>query len=128
MALPAKLTPPETGSFFARAELFRKLSELITNPRKVWISSPGGVGKTTLIRTFLANDPRPLVWYQVDHGDRDPANLFIHLSMAMQQHTNDIHLENQGTERTTPPLQPGASAQSGDILPKFLPEILCPIY
>jgi len=82
LSLPAKITPPEPSSFFERPELLRKLREFIAAPRKLWISAPGGAGKTTLVRACLAGEPRPFVWYQVDPGDRDPASLFFYLSQA----------------------------------------------
>ena len=78
--VPAKLIPPEPGRYFARPALLEKLSEQVAASRKVWISSPGGAGKTSLVRHFFAADPRPLLWYQVDQSDRDPASLFLYLS------------------------------------------------
>lgn len=84
-ALPSKITPPEPGRFFDRPFLLGKLAELATSPRKIWISSPGGSGKTSLVRAFLASDPRPLIWYQVDGEDQDPANLFFYLSHTVAE-------------------------------------------
>jgi LuxR family transcriptional regulator, maltose regulon positive regulatory protein len=81
--LLAKITPPETGRVFVRPALFEKLAEFTETPRKVWVSSPGGSGKTTLVRSFLAGDSRPIIWYHVDHSDQDPANLFFCLARAV---------------------------------------------
>jgi LuxR family transcriptional regulator, maltose regulon positive regulatory protein len=81
--LPNKIAPPEPGWFFDRPALIRMLADLSVEVRKIWVSSPGGAGKTTLVRAFLASDTRPLVWYQVDAEDRDPANLFFYLSHTL---------------------------------------------
>ncbi len=83
--LPVKLTPPEPGRYFVRQDLMQQLAEYVEAPRRVWISSPGGSGKTALARNFLTSDPRPLLWYQVDSDDQDPANLFFYLSKAVPQ-------------------------------------------
>jgi ATP/maltotriose-dependent transcriptional regulator MalT len=80
---PAKLIPPEPGHYFIRQSLMKKLSCLLESPAKVWLSSPGGAGKTALVRSLLANDERPLYWYQVDSEERDPANLFYYLAMVV---------------------------------------------
>lgn len=63
--------------------MLEKLKEYSLSPRKIWVSSPGGSGKTSLVRAFLASDPRPLVWYNVDGEDQDPANLFLYLSRTV---------------------------------------------
>ncbi len=84
-AFPSKITPPEPGRFFDRPVLLGKLATVAAAPRKIWISSPGGSGKTSLVRAFLASDPRPLIWYQVDSEDQDPANLFFYLSHTVDE-------------------------------------------
>lgn len=84
-APPSKITPPEPGPTFQRPALIRKLAESAAVVRRTWISAPGGAGKTTLVRALVASDPRPLVWYQVDAQDHDPANLFFYLSRTLPQ-------------------------------------------
>jgi LuxR family transcriptional regulator, maltose regulon positive regulatory protein len=101
VAVPAKLTSPEPGRYFSRPALEQKLAGFVEAPRKVWISSPGGAGKTSLVSNFLTSDPRPLFWYQVDSEDLDPATLFIYLAKAMEH-----------------------DADSGLSLPQFMPEYL----
>jgi LuxR family transcriptional regulator, maltose regulon positive regulatory protein len=81
----AKLTPPEPGQYFVRQKLIHKLGKFIATYRSVWISSPGGAGKTSLVRNCLITDSRPVFWYQVDNEDQDPANLFLYLSQAVQK-------------------------------------------
>ena len=81
-SLPAKLTPPAPGRVFPRPELQRTLVELAQTHRKLWVCGPGGAGKTALVRDHLAGDARPLIWYQVDAGDADPAGVFFYLAQA----------------------------------------------
>lgn len=81
--LPNKITPPEPGPFFARPALADRLGELSVTARKIWVSGPGGAGKTTLVRNFLIRDARPLVWYAVDVEDQDPASVFFYLSRTV---------------------------------------------
>jgi len=85
-ALPVKTTPPETGDYFPRVQLRQKLETAANTYRRIWVSAPGGAGKTTLIRHFVALDSRPLLWYQVDPGDKDPAGFFYYLASAADAH------------------------------------------
>ncbi len=85
VSLPVKLIPPEPGRYFIRPELVEKLAEFAETPRRVWVSSPGGSGKTAMVRNFLTNDPRSLYWYYVDRDDHDPANLFFYLAQLVSE-------------------------------------------
>ncbi len=104
--LPNKITPPEARQTFHRPELMRKLTDFVRDPRRIWISSPGGAGKTTLVRAFLASDTRPLVWYQVDSEDRDPANLFYYLARTVP----GGEVENKPLPTLTPEYLPNLPA------------------
>jgi ATP/maltotriose-dependent transcriptional regulator MalT len=84
-ARPVKLIPPEVGHIYVRQPLKERLDRLLISPGKIWISSPGGAGKTALVRNLLVEDSRPLFWYQVDSEDRDPANLFYYLAQAVAE-------------------------------------------
>lgn len=73
-------------SFFLRTKLLppRAVSELLERPRLThklqanleslvtMVAADAGCGKTTLIADFVRNQPRPFVWYQLDHTDADP--------------------------------------------------------
>jgi ATP/maltotriose-dependent transcriptional regulator MalT/DNA-binding SARP family transcriptional activator len=48
----------------------------------VWLAAPPGAGKTTLVATYLQAAHVPVVWYQVDTGDADPAGFFYYLGVA----------------------------------------------
>ena len=74
------------SSFFLRTKLLppRAASEILKRPRLTerlrgnedapvtLIAADAGYGKTTLIADFLRDQPRPFVWYQLDHTDADP--------------------------------------------------------
>jgi ATP/maltotriose-dependent transcriptional regulator MalT len=51
----------------------------------IWISGPGGCGKTTLVGSYLEDRNIPCLWYQVDEGDKDPATFFYYLSLAAKR-------------------------------------------
>ena len=76
-----KIRRPKLKNAFLRSRL---LDELESNPDQavVWIHGPPGCGKTTLIASFVDQSEKPVVWYQVDTGDADPATLFNYLMLA----------------------------------------------
>jgi len=78
---PAKITRPVPGEAMARPRLFRRLDQARRRP-VVWLSSPAGAGKTTLVSSYLDARQLPCLWYQVDEGDADPATFFHYLGLA----------------------------------------------
>lgn len=70
--LKTKLLPPRAVSdLLARPRLTEKLRSNLHAPMTM-IAADAGCGKTTLIADFIRNQPRPAVWYQLDHTDADP--------------------------------------------------------
>jgi len=76
-----KLRPPRLGRAFSREGLFAQLDARATAPG-VWIAGPLGMGKTTLVATYLEARGVPCVWLQLDSGDADPATFAHFLSAA----------------------------------------------
>lgn len=71
--LRTKLLPPRAGSeLLERPRLFERLNSNISNPLTL-VAADAGSGKTTLIADFIQRQPRPAVWYQLDHTDADPS-------------------------------------------------------
>ena len=51
----------------------------------VWISSPAGSGKTTLVSSYLEARKLPCIWYQCDEGDADLATFFYYMGLAAKK-------------------------------------------
>jgi ATP/maltotriose-dependent transcriptional regulator MalT/DNA-binding SARP family transcriptional activator len=61
--------------------LVTRIDQLL-NCGHVWIWGPPGCGKTTLAAEYCERSSRPVLWYQVDATDRDPAEFFHHMAVA----------------------------------------------
>lgn len=75
-----KLSPPRLGRVIGRERLFAAIEQFFTAPA-MWIAGPPGVGKTTLVATYLDARALPCLWLQLDAGDVDPAT-FVHFLRA----------------------------------------------
>lgn len=73
--VPAKLTRPVAAGLVRRERLFRSL-DAAARRRAVWISAPGGSGKTSLVTTWVETRGINALWYRLDAGDGDPGTLF----------------------------------------------------
>lgn len=71
-----KLSPPRLGRVIDRDRLFAEIEQHSTAPG-LWIAGPPGIGKTTLVATYLDAHSLPCLWLQLDAGDIDPAS-FVH--------------------------------------------------
>lgn len=78
----AKFTRPATVGTYPRSRLFRLLDQARRKHPVVWLSAPGGAGKTTLIASYAEARNLPALWYQVDAADNDPAAFFYYLGEA----------------------------------------------
>ncbi|NWF53880.1 MAG: hypothetical protein HXY45_03700, partial [Syntrophaceae bacterium] len=79
-----KFTRPILADIYPRRRLFGMLDRIRGQPL-VWISGPGGCGKTTLVASYLDERKIPCLWYQVDPGDQDPATFFHYLAQAAKR-------------------------------------------
>lgn len=79
----AKVAHPRLFNAVPRPRLFGRLEELRGSHSVIWIASPPGAGKTTLVASYLSATKTPSVWYQVDEGDADPASFFFFLGKTL---------------------------------------------
>jgi LuxR family maltose regulon positive regulatory protein len=77
--IPAKLVRPAQVGTFRRNRLFSLLDR--AGP-VAWVSGPPGMGKTTLVASYVEARRLKPIWYQVDAGDGDVAALFYYLRRA----------------------------------------------
>ena len=80
----AKVTRPKVTGVFPRERLFR-LMDTGRNCPVLWITSPPGAGKTTLVSSYIDARKLPCLWYQVDEGDTDVATFFYYMGMAAEK-------------------------------------------
>lgn len=79
----AKLAHPRLFNAVPRPRLFGRIDQLRRSHAVLWIASPPGAGKTTLVANYLSAAKAPSIWYQVDEGDADPASFFFFLAQAL---------------------------------------------
>ena len=79
-----KLRPPRLGRVFDRHRLFAEIEASAAVPG-VWVAGPPGIGKTTLVATYVEACATPCLWLQLDAGDADPATFvhFLHAAAAL---------------------------------------------
>jgi len=80
----AKITRPKLSGIAPRERLFTLLDRFKATP-VLWITAPGGSGKTTLAGSYLDARALPSLWYQLDQGDGDLAGFFHYLGLAAKK-------------------------------------------
>jgi ATP/maltotriose-dependent transcriptional regulator MalT len=80
----AKVIRPALKGVIPRTRLFDRLDHLRERPL-IWVCGPAGCGKTTLLASYLESRRLPLLWYQVDAGDKDPATFFYYMRLAAKR-------------------------------------------
>src|SRR5262245_56111511 len=75
--------PPLRPNVVLRPRLIERLNEGL-HRKLTLLSAPAGFGKTTPVRTWLAECKRPIAWLSLDAGDHDPARFLAYLVAAVQ--------------------------------------------
>jgi LuxR family maltose regulon positive regulatory protein len=82
--LRGKVQPPRPPpAVIVRADLFSRLETGVDRPLTL-ISAPAGTGKTTLLTTWLAAQPRPAAWIGLDPSDSQLTTFLRYVVAAMQ--------------------------------------------
>ncbi len=79
---PVKITQPDFSRLLNRERLFKQLDSACDSSSIVWISAPGGSGKTSLVSSYLKSRNLKSIWYQVDEADNVPATFFHYMGLA----------------------------------------------
>jgi len=87
----AKTTRPTASRAIRRSRLFRLLDANKTVPI-TWIQGPPGIGKTTLVASYVSERRLRTVWYQVDAADGDVASFFYYLSLTVPRRRHRLPL------------------------------------
>ncbi len=80
----AKVVRPVVKGVVARTRLFDRLDQM-RERALIWVCGPAGCGKTILVGSYLESRRLPLLWYQVDAGDKDPATFFHYMGLAAER-------------------------------------------
>jgi ATP/maltotriose-dependent transcriptional regulator MalT/DNA-binding SARP family transcriptional activator len=80
----AKITLPVTRNVISRDRLF-KIIDSETDRPIIWLSSPAGSGKTSLISSYINSRKLKCLWYQIDEGDSDIAAFFYYMGLAVKK-------------------------------------------
>ena len=78
------LVPQPRPGAISRAHLLERLRASFDR-RLILVSAPPGYGKTTLLAEFAAHAEKPLLWYQLDPTDSDPAVFLTYLTEGLRQ-------------------------------------------
>jgi len=79
-----KFSRPKINAAMPRPRLFDRLNRLIESHQVIWITSPPGAGKTTLVASYLSTLDRAEIWYDVDESDSDAGTLYYFLQGALE--------------------------------------------
>ncbi len=81
----AKLTPPSLPRLVERPHIIKQIDQIRDRGTKVlWIQAAPGAGKTTLAASYALTTKGPVLWYQLNGGDADPATWIHYLTVGIQ--------------------------------------------
>lgn len=83
-AVIAKLARPSGRELLRRERLLAAL-DAARDGRIVWITAPGGAGKTSLVASWIEARGLPCLWLSLDPSDADPASLFCYLAVGARR-------------------------------------------
>ena len=81
--IPKISRPPIANGYYC-TELHDLLDELHSK-QLIVISGPSGIGKSTLVATYIESRNIPTIWCQVDKGENNPENFFYCFDIALHK-------------------------------------------
>lgn len=81
--ISSKLTPPSISGTLRRDRLLNYLDSVVKP--LIWVSAPGGSGKTTLVADWIKTRQLDCIWLRLDRSDSSPSTFFQHLLLSIQQ-------------------------------------------
>lgn len=83
--LSSKLSPPYAGTNLIERPRLLNLFDQREHRKATLLTAPAGYGKTALMLQLAAIIGKPLVWYQLDEYDNDPALFLQYLLAGIQR-------------------------------------------
>ena len=111
---PKTSRPPVANDYYC-TELHDLLDEL-SSRQLIVISGPTGIGKSTLVSTYIETRNLLSIWCEADKGDNDPANFFSCLDRA-------VHEAKLSSNFTLPYLSSKASQAITDFAKYFFQQL-----
>ncbi|WP_430228843.1 BTAD domain-containing putative transcriptional regulator [Nitrosomonas communis] len=81
---PNKIMPPDYTRIFERTFLFELVKKRKT-ANIIWVNGSPGAGKTVFVTSLLKKQHASFLWYRIDSGEKDVADIFYFLALAAQK-------------------------------------------
>ena len=88
-----KLIAPRSTTVFHRRKLLNYLDSVSSD--LIWVSAPGGSGKTTLVADWLDQSKTPHIWLRLEESDSSLGTFFYNLALAARHSFPDDARELQ---------------------------------
>ena len=83
------MPPRPVTDLLDRPRLTKALKANLESPMTL-VAADAGCGKTTLVAEFIRSQKRPVIWYQLDHTDADPAVFLGYLARGLSSAVPDL--------------------------------------
>lgn len=85
-ASAAKISRPKISGIYPRTRLYRVIDRHKEIPI-IWVTSPPGAGKTSLVSHYLETNKLTTAWFQIDAGDSDLSTFYYYLGQSAKKAT-----------------------------------------
>ena len=104
---PKLMLPRVHAGTLRRARLLELLDD-VDGAALTVLDAAVGYGKTTLLRSWCAERPEPVIWMTLDAADDDPVRLWTHLATAVERLGHGL-----GRRGADVPRGPGCGSRDG---------------